>query len=1247
MSKRTFITILCGLLVFKLTCAIPECANKRAEIFFLLDSSSSIWRVHYDLQLKFVSQVVEYLDIGSDRVRVGAAIFSTRYVPQIRLDSFYDKASLQGAILNIPYLSGETYTDIAIKAMREEGLADVRRDVVKIGVVLTDGRSHYMAKTVSESAATKASGVVMFAVGIGSSVDRRELAAIASEPRERYVIQVGNFNLLDKFKDELATKICQTKLPPADENEPECGRGKRTDIMFLFDAAAMGTTKVGVIQDFVADVIQEFNMAQDATHVGILSSNLHHDDIKLNMYLDRNSLGKDLRSRDYPELSQLVRNLRLYSFNPANGGRSGAHKMAVLFLDERLRNPAKMMAEILRAKYVNIEIVVVTIGSQYDKSEVLRIATSQNHVISIPSFQTLAKSKEAFVRKFCSFVCACTEEVEALTLAAHIISTRQENCSHVVFQTYALSALQALENNKLDRLSEALHPISSVNQVVLQWIPAHCGIPGNENADRLAKLGAAKEQEDNWVIYEEMKSHIKSLYRPPKQTNDYYLLSRQEQVIIFRLRTGYNRLNQHMHKRFRLVPSSICSCGEAEQTTEHVIQDCINLQSTRKTQLQTIKTVTAREADPDSQNSELEITCVCHPAVGIMNTISSVLCFLTWVTIPEHSYSIPVKQPKCREKVADIIFALDSSSSIWEDDFKQQLNFVANVANSFILGQNNIQVGVVTFGSDVRLDFHLNAHTSPTDLMAALKNISYLGGGTNTGSAIRYIRKEMFREKHGGRPWAAKILVLVTDGLSQNTTSTLMEASFAHYNNIEVFAIGVGGGVDDFELRSITSEPSETHVFRVDGYEALDAIRTTIEQRTCERPSKDHPPGSVKEEPADTPTERCGGKPADVYFVLDASSSIWPPDFATQVDFVKAVIDTFDLGANKTRVGVITYSDGVHVQVPLGSTYDRTELKSRIETTPFLTGRTNTGGVIEYLTDVAFSHDVARHGAAHVAIILTDGQSSKLPETVRQAARAHERGIYLFSVGIGQQTDVYELMAIASDPDEDFVFKVDDFDGLTKITDLLAIKTCNVEVPEFPNDQPDSCNWKRPSDIVFVFDTASIGRRHSDVIENVISHVVHKLNISQKSNHFGILRDNFPDTGNVGLSEFFEPEAFAKSTKYSKFHTLQPLLHNMRRFSFHPAFGGRPHVQKKAVIFVDDKLYNSKETLLEAERAKFKNIKIFVVAVGGHCKRKELQAMCSKPANQHLLHVESYAHLRLQSDEIADMLCQGSRSSNR
>ncbi|XP_014291907.1 uncharacterized protein [Halyomorpha halys] len=30
--------------------------------------------------------------------------------------------------------------------------------------------------------------------------------------------------------------------------------------------------------------------------------------------------------------------------------------------------------------------------------------------------------------------------------------------------------------------------------LVMQWIPAHCGIPANEEADRLARLGASQPQ---------------------------------------------------------------------------------------------------------------------------------------------------------------------------------------------------------------------------------------------------------------------------------------------------------------------------------------------------------------------------------------------------------------------------------------------------------------------------------------------------------------------------------------------------------------------------------------------------------------------------------------------------------------------------------------------------------------------------------------------------------------------------------
>jgi hypothetical protein len=58
-------------------------------------------------------------------------------------------------------------------------------------------------------------------------------------------------------------------------------------------------------------------------------------------------------------------------------------------------------------------------------------------------------------------------------------------------------------------------------------------------------------------------------------------MSRPEQVIIFRLTTRHNRLMHNRHRKLNLVPLPKCSCGDAEQTTEHIFQGCRNRQSLR------------------------------------------------------------------------------------------------------------------------------------------------------------------------------------------------------------------------------------------------------------------------------------------------------------------------------------------------------------------------------------------------------------------------------------------------------------------------------------------------------------------------------------------------------------------------------------------------------------------------------------------------------------------------------------------
>ena len=59
----------------------------------------------------------------------------------------------------------------------------------------------------------------------------------------------------------------------------------------------------------------------------------------------------------------------------------------------------------------------------------------------------------------------------------------QQKSTLVVFLTDVLSVLQALTNNTLSHPTKALQLL----RVALQWILAHCRVPGNEQADKLAK----------------------------------------------------------------------------------------------------------------------------------------------------------------------------------------------------------------------------------------------------------------------------------------------------------------------------------------------------------------------------------------------------------------------------------------------------------------------------------------------------------------------------------------------------------------------------------------------------------------------------------------------------------------------------------------------------------------------------------------------------------------------------------------
>ena len=124
-------------------------------------------------------------------------------------------------------------------------------------------------------------------------------------------------------------------------------------------------------------------------------------------------------------------------------------------------------------------------------------------------------------------------------------------------------------------------PLSNRTHITLQWIPSHCGVQGNEEADRLSKSASRMEQPDPPLSYREVKTMIKGHTRDNwkrrlriDSTDDgIHHLDRHEQVLIFRLRTGHCQLLSHLYN-LQISHTPECPCGTGLQTPEHILQTC-------------------------------------------------------------------------------------------------------------------------------------------------------------------------------------------------------------------------------------------------------------------------------------------------------------------------------------------------------------------------------------------------------------------------------------------------------------------------------------------------------------------------------------------------------------------------------------------------------------------------------------------------------------------------------------------------
>ncbi|KAK1337084.1 hypothetical protein QTO34_001706 [Cnephaeus nilssonii] len=226
---------------------------------------------------------------------------------------------------------------------------------------------------------------------------------------------------------------------------------------------------------------------------------------------------------------------------------------------------------------------------------------------------------------------------------------------------------------------------------------------------------------------------------------------------------------------------------------------------------------------------------------------------------------------------ADMIFLVDGSWSIGHSHFQQVKDFLASIIEPFEIGPDKVQVGLTQYSGDPKTEWDLNTFSTKEEVLAAVHSLHYRGGNTFTGLALTHVLEQNLKPAAGPRPEAAKVVILVTDGKSQDDARAA--GRILKSLDVDIFAVGVKNA-DEAELRLLASPPLDITVHSVQDFPQLSTLAGLLSRLVCQQVQGRSPrPGPVQPAAA-TPALDPLSAPTSLVLTQVTSSSVhlsWTP----------------------------------------------------------------------------------------------------------------------------------------------------------------------------------------------------------------------------------------------------------------------------------------------------------------------------------------------------------------------------------
>ncbi|KAL1239689.1 Cuticlin-6 [Trichinella pseudospiralis] len=156
----------------------------------------------------------------------------------------------------------------------------------------------------------------------------------------------------------------------------------------------------------------------------------------------------------------------------------------------------------------------------------------------------------------------------------------------------------------------------------------------------------------------------------------------------------------------------------------------------------------------------------------------------------------------CPEDKTDLIFLIDSSTSVERRNFTKLTHLIGSTVDLLNIGPDDTRVGIVQFTGHPKAEFDLAHYSNRTSLIDRIGNLKHITGVTHLGQAIQHVADKEFIPSRGERPNVANVLAILSDGLSQDDVS--QPSMVARARNIEPIIVAIGKFISKEQLLQVT-----------------------------------------------------------------------------------------------------------------------------------------------------------------------------------------------------------------------------------------------------------------------------------------------------------------------------------------------------------------------------------------------------------------------------------------------------------